>query len=638
MNPSAGIHTVLSETFGYSAFRPGQEAIIQSILDGNDTLALLPTGGGKSLCYQVPALAMPGICLVITPLIALMKDQVRQLHKRNVSALAIYSGMQFFEVKKALENACTGHFKFLYLSPERLQTNLFKEYLPAMPVNLIAVDEAHCVSQWGYDFRPPYLQIGELRKEMEHVPLLALTASATPQVQQDIVKQLQFTASHKVFRQSFARPNLSFSAFKLTEKINKLQHILQSVNGSALVYCRNRKRTQEIASLLQLQNISATYYHAGLNAAERSQRQDAWIQNNVRVIVCTNAFGMGIDKPDVRCVVHMDVPDSLEAYYQEAGRGGRDGKRSYAVLLYQQDELARLAAMPDQKFLPIAEVQKIYQHIGEYLQLPVGLGAQQYFAFNLVQFCERFKQEPTKVMHALQTLQTAGYLSFIEQVFIPSHVQVTASRGYIEQIEKDKPALAPLLKLLLRTYEGIIDFPVGIREKQLAGYLRIPPEDVAAQLKQLAMYQVLDYEPMKDTPQLYFLYNRVPASQVLIDEKLYAARKALYQAQVDAMVQYATEIAACRSTIIRRYFGDEQITDCGICDTCLARKQSAISTADLQKATLLIAAQMQRPVTILQLRRLCLQMDATLFDAALLKLQEEEKIKQQADGTFVLSA
>jgi len=545
--------------------------------------------------------------------------------------------MNFFQVKKALENACTGQFKFLYLSPERLQTNLFKEYLPAMPVNLIAIDEAHCISQWGYDFRPSYLQIAELRDELPNVPLLALTASATPHVQQDIVQQLHFAETSNIFRQSFARPNLSFSAFALPQKVNKLQQILQNVQGSALVYCRNRKRTKEIASLLHMQGIAASYYHAGLTSAERSQRQEDWINNKVRVMVCTNAFGMGIDKPDVRCVVHMDVPDSLEAYYQEAGRAGRDGKKSYAVLLYNAEEMARLEQLPDQKFLPIADIQKIYQHIGDYLQLPVGMGEQQYFAFNLTHFCELFKLDATKVMHALQTLQTAGYLSFSEQVFIPSRVQMTASRSYIEQIENDKPALEPIIKLLLRTYEGIIDFPVSIREKQMAGYLRITPEEVAQQLRQLTVYQVLEYEPMKDTPQLYFMYSRVPAAQVLIDEKLYAARKALYKAQISAMVQYASLSNACRSTIIRRHFGDEHIEDCGICDNCLAKKQEAFASADMAKAQASIAAQLSRPITSLQLRRLCLQIESSLFDAALQKLQEEEKISQQADGTFVLN-
>ncbi|WP_416439456.1 RecQ family ATP-dependent DNA helicase [Phnomibacter sp. MR] len=632
---SAAIHSILQSTFGYDQFRPGQQAIIEAVLDGNDTLALLPTGGGKSVCYQVPALAMPGICIVITPLIALMKDQVRQLHRRNVSALAIHSGMSFFEVKKALENAASGHFKFLYVSPERLQTNLFKEYLPAMDINLIAVDEAHCVSQWGYDFRPSYLQIAQLREELPTVPILALTASATPSVQQDIMEKLQFSMARKHFQQSFARPNVSFSAFVLPQKINKLLQVLQSVPGTALVYCRNRKRTREIAELLQLQGIAASYYHAGLSSEERSIRQDDWIQNKVRVMVCTNAFGMGIDKPDVRAVIHMDVPDSLEAYYQEAGRVGRDGKRAYAVLLYNQEELDRLQQLPEQKFLPIAQIQNIYQQIGNYLQLPVGQGEQQYFGFDLTRFCETFQLDATQVTHALQTLQTAGYMSFAEQVFIPSRVQITAGRAYLEQLENDKPALEPLIKLLLRTYEGILDFPVSIREKQLASYLRISVEAVQQQLKQLAGYQALEYEPLKDTPQLYFLYNRVPAAQVVIDAALYAQRKALYKAQIAAMVEYAVAQKHCRSTIIRRYFGDADITDCGICDNCLAAKQQPASNEALQSAKATIVSLLQKPVTSLQLRRSCLHISGQVFDAALQQLLEEEQVVQTADGSFV---
>jgi ATP-dependent DNA helicase RecQ len=627
---------LLKQYFGYDSFRPGQEAIIQSVLEGNDTLALLPTGGGKSVCYQVPALAMEGICLVITPLIALMKDQVRQLRKRNVAAMALHSGMNFFEVKKVLEIACEGHLKFLYLSPERLQTNLFKEYLPGLNVNLVAVDEAHCISQWGYDFRPAYLQIASLRDEMPHVPMLALTASATSRVQQDIMTQLHFSMARKLFRQSFARPNLSFSAFELPLKVNKLIQVLQSVPGSALVYCRNRKRTKEIAALLQLQGISATHYHAGLSSEERNQKQDDWIHNKVRVMVCTNAFGMGIDKPDVRSVIHMDVPDSVEAYYQEAGRAGRDGKRAYAVLLYSKEEISLLRQLPNQKFLPSNEIREIYQQLCDYLQVPAGAGEQQYFNFDLGKFCEAFKKEAVKVMHALSALQSAGYMSFAEQVFIPSKVQVVASREYLEQLEQDKPLLEPLIKLLLRTYEGILDYPVSIREKSLAGFLKLSEAEIGQQLKLLTVYQAIEYDPRKDTPQLYFLYNRVPAGQLMLNEKEYAERKKHYEAQIAAMVQYAQlQALTCRSSFMRQYFGDENVEDCGICDHCLAQKQSPSTSKELLAAQQSILNNLQRPATALQLRRLCLPLEAGLFDAALQRLIEEEQVMQQPDGTFV---
>ena len=590
------------------------------------------------MCYQIPALAMPGVCLVITPLIALMKDQERQLHKRNVAALAIHSGMNFFEVKKALENATSGHIKFLYLSPERLQTKLFEEYLPALPVNLIAIDEAHCISQWGHDFRPAYLQIAQLREEWPHIPMLALTASATARVQADIMEQLRFSMARKVFRQSFARPNLSFSAFAQPQKINKLLQVLSGVSGSALVYCRNRKRTKEIAALLQLQGIAASFYHAGLSHQERTDRQQEWISNKVRVMVCTNAFGMGIDKADVRCVVHMDVPDSLEAYYQEAGRAGRDGQRSYAVLLYNDDELQRLQQLPDQKFLPIVTIRKVYQQIGNYLQVASGTGAGQYYNFNIGHFCETFKADVNEVMHALSALQSAGYMSFAEQVFVPSKVQVTASRPYIEQVEQDKPFLEPLIKLLLRTYEGILDFPVSIREKALATYLKITVEEVMAQLKQLAVYQVLEYDPLKDTPQLFYIYNRVPMAEVVIDEMKYAERKRHYEMQIAAMVQYVKRQDYCRSSQIRQYFGDTHTEPCGICDHCLAAKQNGISLKEIAEAQTLLLENLTRPTTALQLRRQCLQLNNHLFDKAIQALLNEEKIKQQPDGLFVRNA
>jgi ATP-dependent DNA helicase RecQ len=631
----APIHQILQQTFGYQQFRPGQEAIIQSVLAGNDTLALLPTGGGKSVCYQVPALAQEGMCLVITPLIALMKDQVRQLHRRNVNALAIHSGMNFFEVKKALLNAGTGLFKFLYLSPERLQTNLFKEYLPSLPINLIAVDEAHCISQWGYDFRPAYLQIAKLREELPRVPILALTASATPRVQQDIMQQLHFSQARRLFRASFERPNLSFSVFQVPQKVNKLLQVLQHVPGSALVYCRNRKRTKEIASLLQLHGISAGYYHAGLSNEERNRRQDEWLQNKVRVMACTNAFGMGIDKADVRTVIHLDVPDSLEAYYQEAGRAGRDGKRAYAVLLCHADELQQLQQLPARKFIPVQEIRSIYQQVCNYLQVPVGAGAQQYFDFQLVAFCEAYKLNPATVMHALQALQTAGYLSFAEQVFIASKVQITARRDYLEQVERERPALEPLLKLLLRTYEGILDYPVSIREKTMAQHLHLTEEQVQQQLRQLASYQVLEYEPKKDTPQLYFMYDRVPADQLMIDERLYRQRRQLYEQQVAAMMGFADAAAhECRSSIIRRYFGDTQTTDCGICDLCLARRRQGAKGAEITAVKAALLEHLQKPQTVLQLRRLCLGTAATAFDTALQQLLEEEQVRHLPDGTL----
>lgn len=561
----------LKQYFGYPAFRPLQEEIIQSILDGKDTLALLPTGGGKSVCYQVPALCMPGICLVVTPLIALMKDQVMQLRRRNISALAIHSGMAFFEVKKALENATTGHFKFLFVSPERLQTRLFLEYLPGMPINLLAVDEAHCISQWGYDFRPPYLRIAELREELDKVPVLALTASATPEVRTDICAKLGMEKP-SVFTQSFARPNISFSAFETPHKLNKLLDILNSVPGSALVYCRNRKLTREIATWLTQQGISASFYHAGLSSEERTIRQEEWIRSKTRVMACTNAFGMGIDKPDVRVVVHIGAPDSLEDYYQEAGRAGRDGKKSYAVLLYTQAAMSEMEEGVNKKYPPINVIREVYQAVANFLQLPTGSGEGQYFDFDLALFCERFKQNPITATNALQTLATEGYITFSESVFIPSKLGFKCSKEYIYQFEQEQPALDPMIKTLLRTYEGIFDNEVNISERTLARLLRIEPTDVVNQLNTLAFYNVVQYAPKKDTPQVFFPYSRIPADQLSINHQTYEGRKQRHLHRVKAMIGY-TLGNECRSKAMQHYFGEREAAECGVCDCCLAKKR-----------------------------------------------------------------
>lgn len=562
---------ILKQYFGYPAFRPLQEEIIQSILHGKDTLALLPTGGGKSVCYQVPALCMPGICLVVTPLIALMKDQVMQLRRRNISALAIHSGMAFFEVKKALENATTGHFKFLFVSPERLQTRLFQEYLPGMPVNLLAVDEAHCISQWGYDFRPPYLRIAELREELKDVPVLALTASATPEVQQDICAKLDML-DPAIFTQSFARPNLSFSAFETPHKLNKLFDILKQVPGSALVYCRNRRLTKEIATWLQQQDISASFYHAGLNSEERSLRQEAWVRSHTRVMACTNAFGMGIDKPDVRVVVHMGPPDSLEDYYQEAGRAGRDGQKSYAVLLYNAGDIADLEKAAEKKFPPIETIRDVYQALANYLQLPAGSGEGQYFDFDLALFCEKYRQDSITVINTLQTLSAEGFVTFSESVFLPSRVEFCCSKDNLYRFEMEQSQFEPLIKALLRTYEGIFDNEVNISERTLARLLRAEADEVTNLLKMLSSYQVIHYLPKKDSPQVFFPYSRVPASELVIDQKAYALRKARYLNRLQAMVKY-THTPDCRSVEMQQYFGEKETENCGLCDNCLRKKK-----------------------------------------------------------------
>ncbi|MBI2283417.1 MAG: RecQ family ATP-dependent DNA helicase [Bacteroidetes bacterium] len=568
--------SILQQYWDHPHFRPMQEEIIQSLLEGNDTLALLPTGGGKSICYQVPALMMDGLCLVISPLIALMQDQVNSLEQKGIPAIAIHSGLAYYEVKKILQQATHGDFSFLYLSPERLETALFKEYLPALTISLVVVDEAHCVSQWGYDFRPPYLRIAQLREEIPGVPLIAVTASATPLVQEDIQLQLKLQQP-KIFRQSFERPNISYSCFCVDSKINKLQEILNNVPGSSIVYCSSRKQTKELAYLLNLQNIQADYYHAGLSQEQRTQKQEAWIQNRVRVMVCTNAFGMGIDKADVRSVIHYDIPDCLENYYQEAGRAGRDGKKSYTVLIYQEGSLGDLIVLPDKRFPPVPEIKRVYQALADYLQIPVGVGEGQYFDFDLLVFVKNFKLESMLVINTLKVLEQEGHISFSENIFLPSQVNFNTTREAIEQFEHSHPETENLIRCLLRTYEGIFDNRVSVHEKQLAWLCRLSIDEVQKQLLQLQSFGIIEYLPQKDTPQIHFLLNRAPAQYLQINQDRYLERKQQFTERVENMIRYILLPEQCRSRYISNYFGDTESKDCGNCDNCLTRKRKTIS-------------------------------------------------------------
>ena len=575
-------HEILKRHWGFDTFRPLQEDIINSILSNNDTLAIMPTGGGKSLCYQLPALAKEGLCLVISPLIALMKDQVENLRKKNITAFAIYSGMSRKEVINTLKTATESNCKFLYVSPERLETNLFKEFLPAIDINLVAVDEAHCISQWGYDFRPPYLRIAALRDELAGIPVLALTASATPEVQADICDKLGFKEK-KIFRQSFARPNLSYSVFKVDSKINKIVEILTKVPGTGIVYCKSRKRTKEISELLKLQNISSDFYHAGLSADERTRKQEDWIKNKLRVIVCTNAFGMGIDKPDVRTVVHADVPDCLENYYQEAGRAGRDGKKSYAVLLYDDSDLTELNELPAIRFPSLETIREVYNNAANYLQIPSGSGDGEYFDFDITDFVKKFRSNSHAAVYSLKALEQDGWLSFNEQVFVPSTIYFTTNKNYLYQFENDHPESEPLIKTLLRTYDGIFDFPAIISETVIANLLKKDKEEIKKDLLQLQHYAIIQYSPQKDSPQLIFLKNRVKTEDLFINLSKYEERKKRYIARVDKIIRYTAETKECRSKITANYFGDMKIEDCGICDNCLRKKETALTQEEFKK-------------------------------------------------------
>lgn len=584
MKESASIHVsrltnqeLLKQFWGYDAFRPLQEEIINSVLEEKDTLALMPTGGGKSICYQIPGLVKDGLCLVISPLIALMKDQVESLRKKNVTAYAIYSGMTRKDVINTLKVAAQSNCKFLYVSPERLETALFKEYVPALDINLIAVDEAHCISQWGYDFRPAYLKIAALREEVRGVPVLALTATATADVQKDICDKLAQQAEEKqmgwnIFRQSFERPNLSFSVFKVDSRINKIIEVLKNVPGSAIVYCKSRKRTKEVSDLIKMHGIPSDFYHAGLPQEERNQKQERWITDKARVIVCTNAFGMGIDKPNVRIVIHADVPDCIENYYQEAGRAGRDGKKAYAVMLYNERDINDLKDSIAFRYPSIEQIREVYQAISNYLQVPSGSGEGEYYDFDITDFIRKFQLNSRTVFYSLKALEQDEWLSFNEQVFLPATVQFTTSKEYLYRFEQDFPGLEPLIKALLRAYEGIFEYPASLSENMLARLLNKEADQIKKDLILLHNHRIIEYNPQKDSPQLLFIRNRIKAGDLSIDMKNFNGRKEKFETRIHSMVGYIHETGECRSRVIAGYFGDHKTKSCGVCDNCLRQK------------------------------------------------------------------
>ena len=564
-------HSILKTYWGFETFRPLQEDIVNAVLEKKDVLALLPTGGGKSVCFQIPAMLIEGICLVVSPLIALMKDQVENLNRRGIPALAVYSGMNYFDVKKTLQNAAFGSYKFLYVSPERLESQLFLEFLPAIKPSLIAVDEAHCVSQWGYDFRPAYLRIASLRAHLPNIPLIALTASATPAVQEDICEKLLFGSGKAVFRQSFARPNLSYSVFNPVSKQTKLIEILKNVHGAAIVYCKSRKRTQQVAEILKMHGINADSYHAGLPNDQRNERQGNWIKNKTRTIVCTNAFGMGIDKPDVRVVVHYDVPDCLENYYQEAGRAGRDEKRSYAVLLYEPRELDDLQRNIASKFPSLQDIRRIYTSIMNYLQVAAGGGEGNSYNFDLATFCQNFQIPALDATYAMQALAQEDILTFNDAFFKPSTLEFTASKNDLEEFQQHHPSSEAIIKGLLRSYEGIFDFPSSIHETTLSTFLKMPVSELIAELIKLHRYKLLKYIPASDEPQVYLNRNRMYQDDFRFDEKNLKTRKSQFEKRIDAVTKYVNELEFCRNNLISQYFGDPDKKTCGICDNCISQ-------------------------------------------------------------------
>ncbi|PSR52246.1 RecQ family ATP-dependent DNA helicase [Adhaeribacter arboris] len=567
------IHQILQQYWQYSAFRPLQEDIIQSVLAGSDTLALLPTGGGKSICFQVPALAKPGICLVISPLIALMKDQVEQLQKRNIAAVAIHSGLSKHEIDIILDNCVFGQIKFLYVSPERLQTSIFRERVKRMSVSLLAVDEAHCISQWGYNFRPSYLQIAELRSLLPNIPVLALTATATEVVKQDIQDKLLFQKA-RVFQQSFARANLSYSCLPTEDKHGRLLGILQKVPGSAVVYVRSRRQTGETAKWLQARGISTGIYHAGLSFADRTKFQQQWIENKIRVIIATNAFGMGIDKPDVRLVIHLDLPETLEAYYQEAGRAGRDGRYSYATILLGPADAEDLRNKVAEAHPPIETLKRVYQALANYYQIAVGSGEFTSFDFQIEDFTRTYKLKALEVHHAIRKLETEGLLQLNEAYYAPSKLYFAVNHEELYKFQVAHHEFDLLLKTLLRIYGGnVYTSFVKINERQIAGYMRTTEAAVRKALEYLNQRNIVEYEPQREAPQLLFTTPRYDAANLPLDKfKLTQFRKTALQ-KAEAVINYLETTSRCRTQLLLRYFGE--ITDelCRVCDFCLTRKK-----------------------------------------------------------------
>lgn len=563
-------HEILKQYWGYDAFRDLQEDIITSIGEGRDTLGLMPTGGGKSITFQVPALTKEGLCIVITPLIALMKDQVQNLRQRGIKAIAIYSGMKRQEIIIALENCIFGDYKFLYISPERLDTDIFRAKLRAMKVSMITVDESHCISQWGYDFRPAYLKIADIRELLPGVPVLALTATATPEVVTDIQERLKFNNGN-VFRMSFERKNLAYIVRKTDNKTGELLHILNRLPGSAIVYVRSRRRTKETTELLVNEGITADFYHAGLENAVKDLRQKRWQNGECRVIVATNAFGMGIDKPDVRLVVHLDLPDSPEAYFQEAGRAGRDGEKAYAVILYSKSDKMTLHKRISDTFPDKEYIKDVYEHIQYYYQMAMGDGLECTKEFNLEEFCRQFKYFPVPVDSALKILTQAGYIEYTDEQDNASRIIFTIRREELYKLHEMGKEAEMLMQMILRSYTGIFTDYAYISEASLSIRTGLTRPQIYDLLMMLTKRRIVDYIPRKKTPYIIYTRERVELRHLHITPVVYEERKERYETRIKAMVEYVTSETACRSRMLLRYFGEKNRHNCGQCDICLSQ-------------------------------------------------------------------
>jgi len=629
---------ILKQYWGYDDFRGIQREIIESIGAGHDTLGLMPTGGGKSVTFQVPALAMQGVCIVITPLIALMKDQVDNLLRRGIKAAAIYSGLTHEEIVITLENCIFGDVKLLYVSPERLGSELFQKKLRHMRVSFITVDEAHCISQWGYDFRPSYLEIAAIRKFLPDVPVLALTATATPKVIEDIQEKLSKNSvtSFNVFKMSFERKNLVYVVRAAADKREQLLHILSSMPGTAIVYARSRQRTKEVSELLNQSAISATFYHAGLDSSVKDERQQAWQEGKIRVMVATNAFGMGIDKPDVRLVIHIDCPDSIEAYFQEAGRAGRDGKRSYAVLLYNGADKRKLEKRIADTFPAKDYIRQVYEHLAFFYQIGVGSGFNHTFEFNIDKFCHAFRHFPLQVDSALKILTRAGYIEYTEEQDNQARLMFTVSRGELYKLENNTPAEEKIITTLLRNYGGLFTDYHYIDEGFLASQTALQPQQVYQILKGLGQRHILHFIPQKKTPYIRYTQRREDKELLQFPSEIYEERLSQYRVRIAAVIRYATDDRICRSRQLLSYFGETDSHDCGLCDVCLShRKGGLVSEPRMNEAMEKILQLLGdgRPHPITDLRGLQLPVDE--LDTALEYLLQEEYIRQE-DGMLAV--
>lgn len=578
MSPSE----VLKEYWGYDGFRPMQEEIITAALEGKDVLAIMPTGGGKSICFQVPGLMRDGITLVVTPLIALMKDQVQNLNDRGVRALAIHAGMSRHEVDLALNNAAYGDYKFLYLSPERLGTQLFRSYIDVLDVSFIVVDEAHCISQWGYDFRPDYLRIGELRERID-APVIAVTATATPSVAQDIMERLGFKEK-LLLKSGFERPNLSYIVRQVEDKYSQILNVCNGVPGTGIVYARNRRKCEELSEFLRAQGVSASFYHAGLGGQARAERQAAWKSGAVRVMVCTNAFGMGIDKPDVRFVVHYDLPESPEAYFQEAGRAGRDGKRSFAVQLWNSVDVRRAKQIEDVSFPSLEYIEDVYQKLHAFFEIPYDTGMGRQLKFKIEDFCKRFGLQRAPAFYALKYLERTEHLTYSEEVDIPTKVRINVDRKSLYDVELADQGQANVLEALMRSYTGIFSFLQQIDEEYVARRAGQTVPQLRQSLYGLSLAHVISYVPTDHSDVVVLHHDRLRPGNVNLMPSRYAMLRESFHARAEAMLEYVSETSECRSRYLLRYFGQTETTDCGTCDVCRARR-AALPARTLQQMT-----------------------------------------------------